>query len=76
MKPMSIWIKTGRKSSFWRPYIFIAREGKMWRLKNIFSEQKVLRSTFKVLALSEDKIVLREVDGVGQKGIQENRRRI
>ena len=46
----------------------------MGRLENIFGEQKVLRSTFKLLGLSEHKIVLKEVDGIGQEGIRENRR--
>ncbi|MBN1255099.1 MAG: CooT family nickel-binding protein [Deltaproteobacteria bacterium] len=40
----------------------IESEGDRWHLENIFGEQKVLRGTFKVLALSEDKIVLQEVE--------------
>ena len=41
-----------------------------------FGEQKVLKSTFKVLALSEHNTLLKEADRVGQEGIRENRRRI
>ncbi len=40
----------------------IESDGDRWRLENIFGEQKVLRAAFKVLALSEEKIVLQELE--------------
>jgi predicted RNA-binding protein len=40
----------------------IESDGDRWRLENIFGEQKVLRAAFKILALSEDKIVLQELE--------------
>jgi predicted RNA-binding protein len=40
----------------------IESDGDSWRLENIFGEQKILRAAFKVLALSEDKIVLQELE--------------
>jgi predicted RNA-binding protein len=44
---------------------YIEPEGDMWRLVNIFGEQKVVRAAFKTLALSEDKIVLQEIIEAG-----------
>lgn len=53
--------KDGKEELLLESVYYIEPEGDMWRLENIFGEQKVVRATFKVLALSEDKIVLTEV---------------
>jgi predicted RNA-binding protein len=52
--------KDGEEELLLESVYLIESEGDRWRLENIFGEQKVLRATFKVLALSEDKIVLQE----------------
>jgi len=52
--------KDGKEELLLESVYFIVPEGDMWRLENIFGEQKVLRAAFKVLALSEDKIVFKE----------------
>jgi predicted RNA-binding protein len=54
--------KNGEEELLLESVYLIESEGDRWRLENIFGEQKVLRATFKVLALSEDKIVLQEVE--------------
>lgn len=54
--------KDGMEELILESVYLIEPEGDRWRLENIFGEQKVLRATFKVLALSEDKIVLQEVE--------------
>jgi predicted RNA-binding protein len=53
--------KDGEEELFLESVYLIESEGDRWRLENIFGEQKVLRAAFKVLALSEEKIVLQEV---------------
>jgi predicted RNA-binding protein len=53
--------KNGEEELLLESVYLIEAEGDRWRLENIFGEQKVLRATFKVLALSEDKIVLQEL---------------
>ncbi|MBW2039654.1 MAG: CooT family nickel-binding protein [Deltaproteobacteria bacterium] len=55
--------KDGKEELFLEAVYLIEPEGGMWRLESIFGEQKVLKATFKLLALSEDKIVLKEVGG-------------
>lgn len=55
--------KDGKEELLLESVYFIEPEGDMWRLENIFGEQKVVRAAFKVLALSEDKIVLKEIKG-------------
>ena len=52
--------KDGEEELLLESVYLIESEGDRWRLENIFGEQKVLGATFKVLALSEDKIVLQE----------------
>ena len=52
--------KDGEEELLLESVYLIESEGDRWRLENIFGEQKVLRATFKVLALSEDRIVLQE----------------
>ena len=54
--------KNGEEELLLESVYLIESEGDRWRLENIFGEQKVLRATFKVLALSEDKIVLQEIE--------------
>ena len=54
--------KDGHEDLLLESVYLIESEGDRWHLENIFGEQKVLRATFKVLALSEDKIVLQEVE--------------
>ena len=54
--------KNGEEELLLESVYLIESEGDRWRLENIFGEQKVLRATFKVLALSEDKIVLQELE--------------
>ena len=54
--------KNGEEELLLESVYLIEAEGNRWRLENIFGEQKVLRATFKVLALTEDKIVLQEVE--------------
>ena len=54
--------KNGKEELLLESVYLIESEGDRWRLENIFGEQKVLRATFKVLALSEDKIVLQEIE--------------
>ena len=54
--------KNGEEELLLESVYLIEAEGNRWRLENIFGEQKVLRATFKVLALSEDKIVLQEIE--------------
>jgi predicted RNA-binding protein len=54
--------KDGTETLLLESVYLIEPEGDSWRLENIFGEQKVLRAIFKVLALSEDKIVLQEVE--------------
>ena len=54
--------KNGEEELLLESVYLIESEGDKWRLENIFGEQKVLRATFKVLALSEDKIVLQEIE--------------
>jgi predicted RNA-binding protein len=53
--------KDGEEELLLESVFLIEAEGDRWRLENIFGEQKVLRAAFKVLALSEEKIVLQEV---------------
>jgi len=53
--------KDGKEELLLESVYYIEPEGDMWRLENIFGEQKVVRATFKVLALSEEKIVLTKV---------------
>lgn len=55
--------KDGEEELILEAVYLIEPEGEKLRLENIFSEQKVLKATFKLLALSEDKIVLKEIDG-------------
>jgi predicted RNA-binding protein len=55
--------KDGKEELLLESVYVIEPEGDMWRLENIFGEQKVVRAEFKVLALSEEKIVLTEVKG-------------
>lgn len=55
--------KDGEEELLLEAVYLIEPEGEKLRLENIFSEQKVLKATFKLLALSEDKIVLKEIDG-------------
>ena len=54
--------KDGKEELLLESVFLIESEGDRWRLENIFGEQKVVRATFKVLALSEDKIVLEEIE--------------
>jgi predicted RNA-binding protein len=54
--------KHGKEELLLESVYYIEPEGDMWRLVNIFGEQKVVRASFKTLALSEDKIVLRETE--------------
>lgn len=54
--------KDGEEELILEAVYLIEPEGEKLRLENIFSEQKVLKATFKLLALSEDKIVLKEID--------------
>ena len=54
--------KNGEEELFLESVYLIESEGDRWRLENIFGEQKVLRATFKVLAFSEDKIILQEIE--------------
>ena len=54
--------KNGEEELLLESVYLIESDGDKWRLENIFGEQKVLRATFKVLALSEDKIVLQELE--------------
>lgn len=56
--------KNGEEELLLESVYLIESDGDKWRLENIFGEQKVLRATFKVLALSEDKIVLQEIEAV------------
>jgi predicted RNA-binding protein len=56
--------KNGEEELFLESVYLIESDGERWRLENIFGEQKVLRAAFKVLALSDDKIVLQELDAV------------
>ena len=53
--------KNGKEELLLESVYVIEPEGDMWRLENIFGEQKVVRADFKVLALSKEKIVLTEV---------------
>jgi predicted RNA-binding protein len=53
--------KDGEEELLLESVYLIESEGDRWRLENIFGEQKVVQATFKVLALSEEKIVLQEV---------------
>jgi predicted RNA-binding protein len=53
--------KDGEEELLLESVYLIESEGDRWRLENIFGEQKVLRAAFKVLALSEEKIVLQAV---------------
>ncbi len=55
--------KDGKEELFLESVYLIEPEGEMWRLENIFGEQKVLKAIFKLLALSQDKIVFTEVSG-------------
>jgi len=45
-----------------RPVYSIEPEGNMWRLKNIFGDQKAVHGAFKAVGLTEDKIVLQGVE--------------
>lgn len=54
--------KNGEEELFLESVYLIEPEGDRWRLENIFGEQKVLRATFRVLALSEGKILLQELE--------------
>ncbi|UCC66704.1 MAG: CooT family nickel-binding protein [Deltaproteobacteria bacterium] len=54
--------KDGEEELLLEAVYLIEPEGEKLRLENIFSEQKILKATFKLLALSEDKIVLKEVE--------------
>jgi predicted RNA-binding protein len=54
--------KDGEEELLLESVYLIEPEGNGWRLENIFGEQKVLRAVFKVLALSEERIVLQEVE--------------
>jgi predicted RNA-binding protein len=54
--------KDGEEELLLESVYLIESDGDRWRLENIFGEQKVLRAAFKVLALSEDKIVLQELE--------------
>ena len=53
--------KDGEEELLLESVFLIESEGDRWRLENIFGEQKVLRAAFKVLSLSEEKIVLQAV---------------
>ena len=53
--------KDGEEELLLESVFLIESEGDRWRLENIFGEQKILRAAFKVLALSEEKIVLQIV---------------
>lgn len=55
--------KDGEEELLLESVYLIEPEGEMWRLENIFGEQKVLKATPKLLALSQDKIVFEEVSG-------------
>lgn len=55
--------KDGQEELLLESVYVIEPEGDMWRLENIFGEQKLVRADFKVLALSEDKIVFTEIKG-------------
>ena len=55
--------KDGEEELLLESVYCIEPEGDLWRLENIFGEQKLVRADFKVLALSEDKIVLTEITG-------------
>jgi predicted RNA-binding protein len=50
--------KNGEEELLLESVYLIEPEGDRWRFENIFGEQKVLRAAFKVLALSEGKILL------------------
>ena len=54
--------RDGREELIMESVYCIEPEGTMLRLENIFGEQKVMRAVFRILALSEDKIVLRGVE--------------
>ena len=54
--------KDGREELIMEAVYRIEPDGGRLRLENIFGEQKVIRAVFRVLALSEDKIVLSEGD--------------
>jgi len=51
--------KGGQEELIMESVYCIEPEGDMLRLENIFGEQKMVRAMFRILALSEDKIVLR-----------------
>lgn len=53
--------KDGEEELLLESVFLIESEGDRWRLENIFGEQKILRAAFKILALSEEKIVLQAV---------------
>ena len=55
--------KDGEEELLLEAVYLIEPDGQMWRLENIFGEQKIIKANFKLLALSEEKIVLKEVDG-------------
>ncbi|RLB07782.1 MAG: RNA-binding protein [Deltaproteobacteria bacterium] len=55
--------KDGKEELLLEAVYLIEPDGQMWRLENIFGEQKIIKANFKLLALSEEKIVLKEVDG-------------
>jgi len=54
--------KNGEEELLLESVYLIEPEGDRWRLENIFGEQKVLRAAFKVLALSEGKILLQVLE--------------
>ena len=54
--------KDGEEELLLESVYLIEPEGDGWRLENIFGEQKVLQAVFKVLALSEEKIVLQKAE--------------
>lgn len=54
--------KDGEEELLLESVYLIEPEGDGWRLENIFGEQKVLQAVFKVLALSEERIVLQKAE--------------
>ncbi len=53
--------KDGKEELFLEAVSTMLPEGDMWRLENIFGEQRIIRGNIKILALSEDKIVIEEI---------------
>jgi predicted RNA-binding protein len=53
--------KDGREELLLDAVYRIEPEGDMLFLENIFGEQTTLKATFRLLALSQDKIVLEEI---------------